>query len=207
MVGKSINSNAEAAWRWMCQQDSFDLLEVAEGSPLKLRNIYLVVRSWLASGHLRCVYQKPFGSSVSFRGSRYQVVETAGDPAFGSGNRKTKQRQKRRIHRKTVQQKMWNTMKISRFFTLTDLMLTAETGQKQAWFYTDRLVKAGYVKVLFKVDSLLPVPARHGLTGRYQLVRDTGRYAPLCRDHGCWDQNQQQLYPFQREEETHGNVA
>lgn len=123
--------------------------------------------------------------------------------ALTSGQKRPKCRNKR----KTNQQKMWNTMKISRFFTLTDLMLTAETGQKQAWFYTDRLVKAGYVKVLFKVDSLLPVPARHGLTGRYQLVRDTGRYAPLCRDHGCWDQNQQQLYPFQREEETHGNVA
>jgi len=49
VVGKSINTNAETAWQWMCQQESFDLLELAAASPLKLANLYLVVRRWLAS--------------------------------------------------------------------------------------------------------------------------------------------------------------
>ncbi|AXV19532.1 MULTISPECIES: hypothetical protein [Aeromonas] len=188
------------AWEWMCQQETFLIKDVIAVTGMSEAHIYKVVRDWLAAGHL---IKHPDG--VVSRPAYFKVVSAQYMPPIGksSGQKRPKCRNKR----KTNQQKMWNTMKISRFFTLTDLMLTAETGQKQAWFYTDRLVKAGYVKVLFKVDSLLPVPARHGLTGRYQLVRDTGRYAPLCRDHGCWDQNQQQLYPFQREEETHGNVA
>ncbi|MFQ2387317.1 hypothetical protein ACK32P_04435 [Aeromonas dhakensis] len=205
MVGKRINSNIEAAWRWMCQQDSFDLLEVAAGSPLKLRNIYLVVRGWLASGHLRCVYQKPFGRSFSFRGSRYQVVATAGDPEFGSGNRKTKQRQKRRIHRKTVQQKMWNTMKISRFFTLSDLAITSGVDDAGASTYTTILIRAGYVRLVDKIERFKV----KGDQNRYQLIRDTGRFAPMVRakQGGCWDQNEQRFYQFDMKETPHGHVA
>ncbi|XLU05043.1 hypothetical protein Aeroheme_02173 [Aeromonas sp. DSM 116730] len=98
-------------------------------------------------------------------------------------------------------------MKISGRFTLADLMLTANVSQRQAWHFTNCLVKAGYVNVLYKVDKFLPVRARTGLTGRFQLVRDTGRHSPICRANGCWDQNQKQLYPFLMEGDKHGHVA
>lgn len=205
MVGKSINTNAETAWQWMCQQESFDLLELATASPLKLGNLYLVVRRWLASGHLRCVYQKPFGKRISFRGSRYQVIDPFHKPQFGSGNRQTKHRKKRRIHRKTVQQKMWNTMKISRFFTLSDLAITSGVDDSGASTYTTFLIRAGYVRLVDKIERFKV----KGDQNRYQLIRDTGRFAPMVRakQGGCWDQNEQHFYQFDVKEAPHGNVA
>lgn len=205
MVGKSMNTNAETAWQWMCQQESFDLLELAEASPLKLGNVYLVVRRWLVSGHLRCVYQKPFGRRVSFRGSRYQVVDTAAEPQFGSGNRSTSHRKKRRISRKTVQQKMWNTMKISRFFTLNDLAITSGVDESGASTFTTFLIRAGYVRPVQKIEHF----KMKGDRNRYQLIRDTGRFAPMVRatQEGCWDQNEQQFYQFDVKETPHGHVA
>lgn len=205
MVGKSVNTNAETAWQWMCQQESFDLLELAAASPLKLGNVYLVVRRWLASGHLRCVYQKPFGRRISFRGSRYQVVDAALTPQFGSGNRSTKHRKKRQIRRKTVQQKMWNTMKISRFFTLNDLAITSGVDDSGASTFTTFLVRAGYVRLVDKIERFKV----KGDQNRYQLVRDTGRFAPMVRatQGGCWDQNEQRFYQFDVKEAPHGHVA
>lgn len=205
MVGKSINSSAETAWYWMCQQESFDLLELVAASPLKLGNVYLVVRRWLASGHLRCVYQKPFGRRVSFRGSRYQVIDPSRVPQFGSGDRQTKHRKKRRIQRKTVQQKMWNTMKISRFFTLGDLAITAGVDDSGASTYTTFLIRAGYVRQVEKIERFKV----KGDQNRYQLIRDTGRFAPMVRakQRGCWDQNEQRFYPFDVKEAPHEYVA
>lgn len=205
MVGKSINSSAETAWYWMCQQESFDLLELVAASPLKLGNVYLVVRRWLASGHLRCVYQKPFGRRVSFRGSRYQVIDPSRVPQFGSGDRQTKHRKKRRIQRKTVQQKMWNTMKISRFFTLGDLAITAGVDDSGASTYTTFLIRAGYVRQVEKIERFKV----KGDQNRYQLIRDTGRFAPMVRakQRGCWDQNEQRFYPFDMKEAPHEYVA
>lgn len=205
MVGKSINSSAETAWYWMCQQESFDLLELVAASPLKLGNVYLVVRRWLASGHLRCVYQKPFGRRVSFRGSRYQVIDPSRVPQFGSGDRQTKHRKKRRIQRKTVQQKMWNTMKISRFFTLGDLAITAGVDDSGASTYTTFLIRAGYVRQAEKIERFKV----KGDQNRYQLIRDTGRFAPMVRakQRGCWDQNEQRFYPFDVKEAPHEYVA
>lgn len=205
MVGKSINSSAETAWYWMCQQESFDLLELVAASPLKLGNVYLVVRRWLASGHLRCVYQKPFGRRVSFRGSRYQVIDPSRVPQFGSGDRQTKHRKKRRIQRKTVHQKMWNTMKISRFFTLGDLAITAGVDDSGASTYTTFLIRAGYVRQVEKIERFKV----KGDQNRYQLIRDTGRFAPMVRakQRGCWDQNEQRFYPFDVKEAPHEYVA
>ncbi len=205
MVGKSVNTNAETAWRWMCQQESFDLLELVDASPLKQGNVYLVVRRWLESGHLRCVYQKPFGKRVSFRGSRYQVIDPFNEPQFGSGDRQTKHRKKRRIRRKTVQQKMWNTMKISRFFTLSDLAITSGVDDSGASTYTTFLVRAGYVRLMDKIERF----KAKGDQNRYQLIRDTGRFAPMVRaaQGGCWDQNEQRFYQFDMKEAPHGHVA
>ncbi|WP_368166047.1 hypothetical protein [Aeromonas sp. R9-1] len=203
MVGKKYNSNAQVAWYWMCQQETFDLLELAAASPLKLGNLYLVIRRWLASGHLRCIYYQPYGRRGSFRRSRFQVVDPERVPQFGSGDRKTKSRKKRRIYRKTVQQKMWNAMKISRFFTLADLSMLSGVDDSRACGFTNFLLRAGYVRLAEGIDGFKV----KGDQRRYQLIRDTGRYAPMvrARQGGCWDQNEQLFYPF-GEDNSEGNA-
>ncbi|MFM4867260.1 hypothetical protein [Aeromonas caviae] len=205
MVARSINTNTEQVWLWMCQQESFDLLELIAQAPIKQANAYQLMRRWLAYGHLQCVCEKMRGRRVSFRGSRYQVTDPARAPQFGSGNRFNSPRKKRRIHRKTVQQKMWNTMKISRFFTLSDLAITSGVDDSGASTYTTFLIRAGYVRLVNKIERFKV----KGDQNRYQLIRDTGRFAPMVRakQRGCWDQNEQHFYQFDVKEAPHGNVA
>ncbi|HEB4980873.1 TPA: hypothetical protein R0E67_004479 [Aeromonas dhakensis] len=79
--------------------------------------------------------------------------------------------------------------------------MTSNSTSNHAAIYTKALTKAGYVKVLAKAMPHL------GEVAKYRLLRDTGRHAPIVRRNGCWDQNQQRLYPFLVEEGEHGNVA
>ncbi len=163
------------------------LVDISDSYHPKLRGGSKFIKSWI----LR--YRPHLGSGVR--------------PLDAEGLTVKRRYNKCRSKRKTVQQKLWNTMKISRRFTLTDLMITANTNRNTAWHYTNQLVLAGYVRLAVRVNPRLSVQDKYGLTNIYQLIRDTGRFSPMKRENGCWDQNQQRLYPFQFEEGEHGHVA
>lgn len=201
MVDINDKSKTEEAWLWMCKQDSFDMSELLAATDVKQANLYALMRRWLASGHLRCVVEGPLRQREVFGCNRYQVSDVNEPPKFGTNQGTCISRKKRKSRRKTSQQKMWNTMKISRVFTLTELAMTSNSTSNHAGVYAKALAKAGYVKVQAKA-----MPHR-GEVAKYQLLRDTGRFAPIVRQNGCWDQNQQRLYPFLVEEEKHGHVA
>ena len=201
MVDMSGKSKTEEAWLWMCKQDSFDMSELLAATDVKQANLYALMRRWLASGHLSCVVEGPLRQREVFGCNRYQVSDVNEPPKFGTNQGTCISRKKRKSRRKTSQQKMWNTMKISRVFTLTELAMTSNSTSNHAGVYAKALAKAGYVKVQAKA-----MPHR-GEVAKYQLLRDTGRFAPIVRQNGCWDQNQQRLYPFLVEEEKHGHVA
>ncbi|MFM5757766.1 hypothetical protein [Aeromonas hydrophila] len=201
MVDINDKSKTEEAWLWMCKQDSFDMSELLAATDVKQANLYALMRRWLASGHLSCVVEGPLRQREVFGCNRYQVSDVNEPPKFGTNQGTCISRKKRKSRRKTSQQKMWNTMKISRVFTLTELAMTSNSTSNHAGVYAKALAKAGYVKVQAKA-----MPHR-GEVAKYQLLRDTGRFAPIVRQSGCWDQNQQRLYPFLVEEEKHGHVA
>ncbi|MDH0308101.1 hypothetical protein [Aeromonas caviae] len=201
MVDINEKSKTEEAWLWMCKQDSFDMSELLAATDVKQANLYALMRRWLASGHLSCVVEGPLRQREVFGCNRYQVSDVNEPPKFGTNQGTCISRKKRKSRRKTSQQKMWNTMKISRVFTLTELAMTSNSTSNHAGVYAKALAKAGYVKVQAKA-----MPHR-GEVAKYQLLRDTGRFAPIVRQNGCWDQNQQRFYPFLVEEEKHGHVA
>ena len=201
MVDINDKSKTEEAWLWMCKQDSFDMSELLAATDVKQANLYALMRRWLASGHLSCVVEGPLRQREVFGCNRYQVSDVNEPPKFGTNQGTCISRKKRKSRRKTSQQKMWNTMKISRVFTLTELAMTSNSTSNHAGVYAKALAKAGYVKVQAKA-----MPHR-GEVAKYQLLRDTGRFAPIVRQNGCWDQNQQRLYPFLVEEEKHGHAA
>ncbi len=201
MVDINDKSKTEEAWLWMCKQDSFDMSELLAATDVKQANLYALMRRWLASGHLSCVVEGPLRQREVFGCNRYQVSDVNEPPKFGTNQGNCISRKKRKSRRKTSQQKMWNTMKISRVFTLTELAMTSNSTSNHAGVYAKALAKAGYVKVQAKA-----MPHR-GEVAKYQLLRDTGRFAPIVRQNGCWDQNQQRLYPFLVEEEKHVHVA
>lgn len=201
MVDINDKSKTEEAWLWMCKQDSFALRELLAATEIKQANVYGLMRRWLASGHIHCVVKGDLRQREVFGCNRYQVLDARHPPKFGTNQRPYTSRQKRTSRRKTTQQKMWNTMKISRVFTLTELAMTSNSTSNHAAIYAKALTKAGYVKVQTKAKP------HRGEVAKYLLLRDTGRHAPIVRKNGCWDQNQQRLYPFLVEEGTHGNVA
>lgn len=201
MVDINDKSKTEEAWLWMCKQDSFDMSELLAATDVKQANLYALMRRWLASGHLSCVVEGALRQREVFGSNRYQVSDVNSPPKFGTNQGIRTSRKKRKSRRKTSQQKMWNTMKISRVFTLAELAMTSNSTSNHAGVYAKALAKAGYVKVQARA-----MPHR-GEVAKYQLLRDTGRFAPIVRKNGCWDQNQQRLYPFLVEEEKHGHVA
>lgn len=203
MVDMSSKSKTESAWKWICQQETFSLAELIEQTPLNNGAAYEVLQRWIGWGHVRCVKENVRGSHVALRSSAFQVVDPLVTPIFGSGNRSSTVRRKKRFKRKSSQQKMWNTMKISRHFKAIDLSITAEVGIKSASRYIGLLIRAGYIQQMDR-GVIKPVLERN-----YLLIRDTGRLSPMVRanPNGCWDQNQQRFYPFQVKEGTDENVA
>ena len=205
MVDINDKSKTEEAWLWMCKQDSFDMSELLAATDVKQANLYALMRRWLASGHLSCVVEGPLRQREVFGCNRYQVSDVNEPPKFGTNQGTCISRKKRKSRRKTSQQKMWNTMKISRFFTLSDLAITSGVDDSGASTYTTFLVRAGYVRRMDKIERFKV----KGDQNRYQLIRDTGRFAPMVRaaQGGCWDQNEQRFYQFDVKEVPHGHVA
>lgn len=194
----STETKTRVAWQWCCQQPSFSSKQLQQAAEMTKRYSDVVIADWVKTG----VVERISGSQ---RPVIYRVVDPQSPPKVGRGSMRQSSYVRRRMWRKTQQQKMWNTMLINRSFGLADLMLTCDSQLSKSYTYVERLVRAGYVKVLHRRGNHLPFNERE--LSHYQLVRDTGRLAPIIRPNGCWDQNEQRLYPFLTEESDHGRVA
>jgi len=76
-----------------------------------------------------------------------------------------------------AKQKMWQSMRIMRFFTISDIAQTAEVSVEYATVFVNALRRAGYLK------------RQVGSTGCYashQLLKNTGPHAPRY-----WSQKRQ----------------
>lgn len=86
--------------------------------------------------------------------------------------------------------RIWQSMRIMRIFTLPDLVATADAGKANARKYIRGLMRAGYLTVAKK--------KREGSKGGYEayhLVRDSGPRAPrLQADGNTYDPNQHKVY-------------
>jgi hypothetical protein len=83
----------------------------------------------------------------------------------------------------------WQSMRILRQFTVIDLMATAEMTHANASAYIRALARSGYLRVAQPAKSVL------GGQAVYQLVRDTGPYAPRLQTDGrTYDVNTHQIY-------------
>lgn len=82
-------------------------------------------------------------------------------------------------------ERMWQSMRILRQFTVPDLIATASVGQNRAYAYLGLLAADGYVK------KLRPHFAGHGAPqpAVWKLMRDTGPAAPRARRGKLFDPN------------------
>lgn len=87
--------------------------------------------------------------------------------------------------------RMWQSMRILRRFTSADLQAAAETSAENCSDYLHGLLDAGYLRI---VKSF-----RRGYVGGhavYQLIKDTGPYAPRLGKQALRDPN---IEPTERE--------
>ena len=81
--------------------------------------------------------------------------------------------------RRTARDRIWQSMRILRRFSLPDLVVTAETGESTCLKYTRGLCAAGIVRILS--------PRENGVKGghvQWALARDLGPKAPRLRADG-----------------------
>jgi hypothetical protein len=74
--------------------------------------------------------------------------------------------------------------------------MTSNASLKSIDKYLSALERAGYVKC---VNRRKNANGKYQVMGKYRvymLLNNTGRLYPIVRKDGCWDQNEQQLYPF-----------
>ncbi|WP_457936462.1 hypothetical protein [Aeromonas veronii] len=196
MVGNSANkSKTEIAWLWITQGFEFDSVLLSTEVGISRNYASKLVGKWHESGHLTLMGCK--GVTRYYRVN--QTAISSIPPGWGAEPVST--REKRRAPMKSRQQKMWNSMKINKTVTKLTLSMASGATLRSVDGYIHALVKTGYLKQLNSSCSDKRMPSR------YMLVRNTGRHAPIVRRNGCWDQNQQRLYPFLVEEGEHGNVA
>jgi hypothetical protein len=86
--------------------------------------------------------------------------------------------------------RLWQSMRVLRRFTLPDLSATAEASETNAGNYIRGLLKSKYVAIVRPRQS-----GRKGGHVIYQLQRDTGPKAPrLQRDGNTYDPNEHHVY-------------
>ncbi|MGL6612328.1 hypothetical protein ACSZN8_00040 [Aeromonas caviae] len=182
-----MSNTREQAWLYMKSVKTFTSAELALAVGMAMHKSYLMVSRYRARGYIT----QTGGSGHWIDPFSYSANQKA-NPRFGKGNRSgiaTKRRPRRR--EKSKQQKMWNAMKIERFFTTIDLCITTDASTRHACRYVVKLERAGYLRAVYKVNIKIA-----GAISRYTLIRDTGSMSPIIRDDGVWDQNEQRLYPF-----------
>jgi predicted ArsR family transcriptional regulator len=179
-----------AAWQYIKSHAQFTVPELASAIGMDLEQCRTSVNQWRKQGYIRHIG----GPGVPGRPKRFARVDGSGEPRVGKGNNEGMPLRNQRS--KTGRQKMWNSMKISRSFTASDLTLTGGICRKSADEFIRKLLDAGYLSAVHRVDTSKSNREIQGQISSYRLIRDTGRLAPMVRKQGCWDQNQQRLYPF-----------
>lgn len=188
MTEEQKNKRADA-WGYIQAHPQFTVPELSNAIEMDLEQCRTTVNRWVKQNYLRHI-----GSpGTPGRPKRFAMVPGSqprigkgGDPGDLVRNQKAK----------TGRQKMWNSMKISRVFTADSLCVTAGVCKKTADEFIRKLVAAGYVDVVKRVDTRKPNDEVKGQSSSYRLIRDTGRLSPIVRKTGCWDQNELILYPF-----------
>lgn len=179
-----------AAWEYIAAHHEFTVPELAGAVNMDIEQCRTSVNLWRKQGFIKHVG----GPGVPGRPKRFEKIEGVKSPKVGKGNKDGKPLRNQRA--KTGRQKMWNSMKISRSFSASDLTLTAGVCRKSADEYIRKLLAAGYLSVICRVDTRKPNQEINGQSSSYRLIRNSGRLAPMVRVDGCWDQNEQRFYPF-----------
>ncbi|WP_283132507.1 hypothetical protein [Enterovibrio norvegicus] len=183
-------SQRQKAWEYLLENPNIESNTLAAAIGMDKNMCRDTLRYWQERGWVEQVG----GRGTTNDPMRFSTTLDA-KPLWGGEARKGFSVKKH--YKKNKRQMLWNNMKIERKFTAHSIVSSINVALPTAYDYIRTLVKAGYIE-------LLPGSRRSRrldtMKYRYLLVRDTGRLAPIARKNGCWDQNEQKLYPFETAE-------
>jgi len=187
------NPLKRAIWAYATTHAQFSVTEVATAISMDLDKCRAVFRLWSNKGYFQYIP----GTGKNGEPFKYSVVPDANPQIEAISPQRAK----------TKRQKIWNSMKISRFFTAQSVTVTTDSSKSGALVYIYQLEKSGYLQRLCESErgGILPYQVRQLAT--YRLIRDTGRKAPIVRRDGCFDQNNGVFYPFNKGVKNEQNVA
>ncbi|CZF86756.1 MULTISPECIES: hypothetical protein [Vibrionaceae] len=180
----------ETAWKWLQDHPNSSARDISTATGINITHCRDSLNTWLKKGW---VIQKKTKGKTRYP-KRFSVDESA-EPVWGQRGRIGSKIRYR--HQKTKRQKLWNNMKIGRKFTVSDLVSSIDVEESTARNYLIYLNKSGFVVERSRKPEKKRLSPSQGKEIEWLLIRDTGRLAPIVRREGCWDQNEQKLYPFQ----------
>ncbi|MDL3984612.1 hypothetical protein [Shewanella xiamenensis] len=170
-----MTNNTELAWRWVQRQPSFTKEELAVATGLTLKQCSTIVYALKKRDDIKVISQE----ETTKRGPKPKRYAVVSQGRFA---------QSKRRHGDS-QQRVWQSMRILRNFTYSDLVATAEVSKGIANSFCNLLMRFGYVRQIRANPTNLPVQERSGQYAVYRLVKDTGPIAPKRQDIFLFDAN------------------
>lgn len=173
-----MTNNTELAWQWVQRQPSFTKEELAAATGLTLKQCSTIIYALKKRDDIKVISQQ----ETTKRGpkpKRYIVVSKTIKSKFAQSKRRYGD----------CQQRVWQSMRILRTFTYSDLVATAEVSKGIAKSFCNLLMQFGYVHQIRANPTNLPVQQRAGQYAVYRLVKDTGPIAPKRQDIFLFDAN------------------
>lgn len=182
----------EQIWTYICSHDVVNARDVSLNTGISADLVNVNLSRFANRGWLTYVS----GKGVSGDPKCYRKTHQARPEFKGHTRDKSQSR-----YSKSDRQMLWNNMKISRKFTVTDLLSSIDVPVRVAERFITVLHKAGYVSP-FTVRGAQVKRLNNGYEPVWVLTRDTGRLAPKGRKSGLWDQNEKKFYRFQTLDEA-----
>lgn len=165
-------SNRRLAWTYICQfgKKKFTIAQVANGTGMTNNSAKYFISKLLKEKRVEVV-----GEYKSMMLNEFQVVDSSPLPLGGPWRRS----------RPKMMQRLWNTCRIMKKFTMLELRATSQVGEKNARIFVSALVKSRIVRKIKTPDGVV-----------YRLNKDLGPLHPEIMSLGIRCQNSDTYYPF-----------
>ncbi len=176
----------DVAWRLMCNKGVFTSQQIADELEIARNRITNLTNRLLKQAVIEQV-------DTAGRNRKFRVCTNQDEVILGTGH--AQQDRKPQVYKKsTGRQQIWNSIRINRKVDRKLIQVTTTNVSKNGISaYLKALADTGYLKPLNSIKG-----GAKSCCLRFMLMRDSGRFNPIVRKNGVWDQNTQTFYPFNK---------
>lgn len=185
------------AWDWIVERweqpdgspKRFTARQMAEATDMNIHTAKRFLQFLKEKGRV-CIYKHGGNGKPTLYHLKDSTPLVFEQPGPRAGYRFKTRRNHKRI---AARQRIWNSCRILRAFTLLELSATAQSAYTTSAAYVGRLEKAGLVR---KVKRHAAQPGEFAL---FRLNKDVGPEHPIVRDDGIYCPSIGTLYPYKGE--------